>query len=196
MKMAEARASSTTDVEMAQARAEDARRRFERGKTLRADGLITAEEYDAVRTQNEIETLALAKAREQARIAALELERARALVQQSKIRSPFRGVIMERHLNVGEYLSRSGRSEAFTVVQLDPLHVEAFVPADMRESFRVGEEALVELAAGVERLHSASITAVDPVVDTASGTFRVRLELPNEEHRLPAGLRCQVILPF
>jgi len=30
------------------------------------------------------------------------------------------------------------------------------------------------------------------VIDAASGTFGVRMELPNPKFRLPAGLKCRV----
>jgi multidrug efflux pump subunit AcrA (membrane-fusion protein) len=33
---------------------------------------------------------------------------------------------------------------------------------------------------------------VDRVVDAASGTFRVRLELANPGNRIPAGIKCAV----
>jgi multidrug efflux pump subunit AcrA (membrane-fusion protein) len=36
------------------------------------------------------------------------------------------------------------------------------------------------------------VAVVDRVVDAASSTFRVRLELPNPQHRIPAGLKCKV----
>ena len=36
---------------------------------------------------------------------------------------------------------------------------------------------------------------VDRVVDAASGTFGVRLELPNPNYALPAGLKCKVRFP-
>jgi multidrug efflux pump subunit AcrA (membrane-fusion protein) len=35
------------------------------------------------------------------------------------------------------------------------------------------------------------VTVVDRVVDAASGTFGVRLEVPNPNYRLPAGLKCK-----
>jgi hypothetical protein len=35
----------------------------------------------------------------------------------------------------------------------------------------------------------ATVTVVNPVVDAASGTFGIRLELPDRDHGLPAGLR-------
>jgi hypothetical protein len=38
-------------------------------------------------------------------------------------------------------------------------------------------------------------TVVDHVVDAASSLFGVRLELPNRDYRLPAGLKCKVRLP-
>jgi len=40
--------------------------------------------------------------------------------------------------------------------------------------------------------YSATVVIVDPVIDAASGTFAVRIKLPNKDHRLPAGLKCLV----
>jgi membrane fusion protein, multidrug efflux system len=40
--------------------------------------------------------------------------------------------------------------------------------------------------------YEARVLVVDPLLDPASGTFGVRLELPNPEGRLQAGLRCEV----
>jgi membrane fusion protein, heavy metal efflux system len=37
---------------------------------------------------------------------------------------------------------------------------------------------------------AATVTHVDRVIDAASNTYRVRLNLPNPGHRLPAGARC------
>ena len=41
--------------------------------------------------------------------------------------------------------------------------------------------------APVTEPRQATVTVVDPVVDAASGTIGVRLELPNSSHALPAG---------
>jgi len=38
----------------------------------------------------------------------------------------------------------------------------------------------------------ARVTVVDRVIDAASGTFGVRLALPNPDLKLPAGLKCRV----
>jgi multidrug efflux pump subunit AcrA (membrane-fusion protein) len=42
--------------------------------------------------------------------------------------------------------------------------------------------------------HVAVVRTVDRVIDAATNTFRVRLELPNPGGALPAGLRCKVDL--
>ena len=41
-------------------------------------------------------------------------------------------------------------------------------------------------------IYDAKVTVVDRVVDAASGLFGVRLELPNPDYKLSAGLKCQV----
>jgi plasmid stabilization system protein ParE len=45
------------------------------------------------------------------------------------------------------------------------------------------------------RRYTARVIVVDRVVDVASSTFGVRLELPNRDYRLPAGLKCRINLP-
>ena len=49
--------------------------------------------------------------------------------------------------------------------------------------------------APVNGAYQARVKVVDQVVDAASGTFGVRLELPNPGYRLPAGLKCKVRFP-
>jgi hypothetical protein len=41
----------------------------------------------------------------------------------------------------------------------------------------------------------AKVIIVDRVIDAASGTFGVRLEIPNPEYQLPAGPKCRMIFP-
>ena len=41
----------------------------------------------------------------------------------------------------------------------------------------------------------ATVDVVDPVIDAASDTFRVRLLLPNPRNAIPAGVRCSVHFP-
>ena len=55
--------------------------------------------------------------------------------------------------------------------------------------------ATVRPEAPVGGSYAAKIVVVDRVLDSASGTFGVRLELSNEDRKLPAGARCRVGFP-
>jgi hypothetical protein len=54
-----------------------------------------------------------------------------------------------------------------------------------------GDEATVLPDQPLGGQYAAKVVIVDPVIDAASGTFGVRLLLPNSDWRLPAGLRCR-----
>ena len=45
---------------------------------------------------------------------------------------------------------------------------------------------------GLGGQHTATVKVIDRVFDAASGTFGVRLELPNKRGIVPGGIRCQV----
>jgi multidrug efflux pump subunit AcrA (membrane-fusion protein) len=79
-----------------------------------------------------------------------------------------------------------------TVAGIDPLHVEVVVPVALFGSIRKGMRAEVKPEAPVGGSYTATVVIVARVVDAASGTFGVRLELPNPANRLPAGLKCTV----
>jgi hypothetical protein len=49
----------------------------------------------------------------------------------------------------------------------------------------------VQPEAPVGGSYSATVAVVDQVFDAGSGTFGIRLALPNPDQRLPAGLRCR-----
>jgi hypothetical protein len=44
---------------------------------------------------------------------------------------------------------------------------------------------------GAQGGHSATVRAVDKLVDAASGTFTVIAEMPNKQLDVPAGVRCK-----
>jgi multidrug efflux pump subunit AcrA (membrane-fusion protein) len=69
------------------------------------------------------------------------------------------------------------------------------LPADRYRALRVGSVARLQLLAPVDRTVDASVDAIDPVIDAASDTFRVRLLMPNADNAIPSGVRCTARLP-
>lgn len=162
-------------VDLARARLEFAKRRAERNEELYLKELISTHDRDEMETE--------------IRIAELQLREATERLQMRTILSPVRGVVVERSRDPGEYV---GEKAILTVARVDPLNVEVIVPVARFGSISRGMEAEVRPEAPVGGVHIARVVIVDRVIDAASGTFGVRLELPNPSYHLPAGLKCKV----
>ena len=67
------------------------------------------------------------------------------------------------------------------------------LPVSAFGKIRHGQRALVMPEAPVGGRYPARVEIVDQVFDAASGTFGVRLTLPNPERRIPAGLKCRAL---
>jgi multidrug efflux pump subunit AcrA (membrane-fusion protein) len=133
--------------------------------------------------------MAYLEATENRQIATLEWQKAKASRNLHTIYSPLTGIVVERLLSPGE-LAR--QTPILKLAQVNPLRVEVFAPLSWLGKLQSGMKANVRLEAGDQSVHTAVITVVNRVVDSASGTFGVRLEMPNPGNRLPAGLACTV----
>jgi multidrug efflux pump subunit AcrA (membrane-fusion protein) len=102
-------------------------------------------------------------------------------------------VVVERRLVPGE-LIRSEKSVVLRLAQINPLNVEVIAPAKLFGSVRVGMPGQVSLAPFFPGTYQAKVVVVDKVIDAASGTMGVRLQLPNPDNKIPAGIRCSVVI--
>ena len=191
-RLAHARAANVASRDSVLARIDDVKRRLADQEALLLDGFITPEEVDATRTELRLEQLNLAQDAEDRAMERLRAQRADAVLEQGLVICPIDGVVTERLLSPGELLSRAGQPEVLTVAQLDPLFVEVHVPVELYEQLEPGDVASVQLDAPGRPIREATLRVKDRDVDTASRTFRVRLELANPDHELPSGLRCRV----
>ena len=186
-----ARAESATAVGIAEIELTLTSVRLEQRENLFEDGLLSLDELAQYRSERDLAQLELQKVLEDRVLAALELERARAQLDLRTIRSPIDGVVIERHMEPGELVSRSQDDVILELAQLDPLIVEVRVPQSMLATLYEGMKAVVRPEAPFARDIECEVTVIDPVVDAASGSLRVRLSLPNPDHSIPAGLRCR-----
>ncbi len=164
----------------------------ERIEHLHKRALAAPAEMDEAETNRLLSEMQLKEAVENRQLAELEYRRAVEAVERTVIRSPVDGVVVERFLSPGEYVESE---PILKVAQIDPLNVEVIMPAAQLNSVKVGSTATVIPEAPVNGKYTAVVKVVDKVVDAASGTFGVRLELPNPRNRLPAGLKSRVLFP-
>ena len=177
-----------------QLKARDARKRLgerksERARHLFDNNALSLDLRDEVETEAEVARLELQQARDEHRLAALQLEQAREVLHRRTIRSPIDGVVVARLMDPGE---RVEDETILRLAQIDPLRVEVLLPSALYGTIRPGARAAITPETPGDEVYVAEVTIVDPVIDAASGTFGVRLELPNPDHSIPGGLHCQV----
>ncbi|WP_183508387.1 efflux RND transporter periplasmic adaptor subunit [Methylobacterium brachythecii] len=190
--LSRAQAETTAGIEAQRSRVELYRRRLERQSQL-SKGIVTQEKIDQVEADYEIGKRDLQTEVLKHDLAAIELRRTEAQLELRMIRSPIRGIVTERLMSAGEFVRQD--SAIFTLVQLDPLYVEAYLPVSRWKDVAPGQTASVELDRPIGGTYEAKLTVVDQVFDAASGTFGVRLELPNTDFKLPGGQRCKLSFP-
>lgn len=188
--LARVRAESQVDVESSRARLKFRQSEAARMEELHTKAIVSTKSMDEAAVERRLAEFAVKSAELEKRTARLEYRHAQARLDRRNIRSPVDGVVVERNMAVGEFAHE--QSPVMTIAQIDPLNVEVFVPIGLYGSVAVGMPAEVEPEAPIGGSYRARVTVVDRVFDTASGTFGVRLALPNPEGRLPAGLKCQV----
>jgi len=191
--LAKARAENEATVRSSVAKLEFQRRKDERSKLLRRNDSVSAAVADEAETSARVAEQDVEEAKVNLAIAGLELARANEVLKLRTIRSPIDGVVVERKLGPGEYAF--DQAHLLTVSQINPLLVEVYVPLGQFEKIRVGASAEIYPEDPVGGRYDALVTVVDQVFDAASGTIGVRLELPNPNYALPAGLKCRVRFP-
>ncbi|MGH7347632.1 MAG: efflux RND transporter periplasmic adaptor subunit, partial [Candidatus Rokuibacteriota bacterium] len=187
--LASARARVESALKANQARLDFGVRKFARTDEMYQKNLVPLKELDEAETQKALADLGILESKENRQIAELELERARAALAQRTLRSPVNGVVTERLLSPGEFVRGT---PIVKLAQIHPLRVDVIAPVALIGKLTTGMTAEVLPEAPVGGVHPAKVTVVDRVVDAASGTFGVRLEVPNPSYRLPAGLKCKV----
>ncbi len=184
-----ARAEMIAIIEARKANLEFTIRESDRKKELYKKNIIALDETDLAETQMLIAKRELQEAVEQKHIADLELKKARESIERRIIRSPISGVVVEKHLSIGELVDRE---PILKLAQLDPLNVEVIAPVSLLNSFRVGDLAEITPEYPIGKSYIGKVKIVDNVVDATSGTFGIRIELPNPDYTIPAGLQCSV----
>ncbi|MFY9477119.1 MAG: efflux RND transporter periplasmic adaptor subunit [Aquabacterium sp.] len=182
------RSQVDAEVRAAQANVVLAHQKVDRARQLLAQDFVSAQAVEQAVAEAEVASQKLKMAQNQQRIYGQEQAVAQAQLGLRTLRSPIRGVVVERYNNVGE---RVEDRPVVRVASIDPLRVSLMVPIAQYGQVTVGDTMSIrpELP-GLDAVR-ATVQYVDKVVDAASNTFRVRLALPNPGHRLPGGLRCK-----
>lgn len=152
------------------------RRDFQRNQDLKDKSLISTGDFEKI--QYEMEALEAAY-----KLTSLE-------VSYTEIRAPIDGVISERFVKNGNTIDVNAK--LFQVTSLDPLVAYLHVPEREYRRISQGMPAAVEIDALGGARYDASIARISPVVDPATGTFKITVEVSDPARRLKPGMFARI----
>jgi RND family efflux transporter MFP subunit len=176
-----------------QSKVQSSARKLDRAQELFRQAYVAEQVQDDALNEKQLAEAELQEARDNRKLAEIEHQRQLTLIRMKTIRSPINGVVMERVQNVGELAEAGvGRKPIFKLAEIQTLYVEALLPAQAYRQVKIGMVGQVAPAAPEGSVERATVTVIDRVLDAGSATFGVRLELPNSDGRLLAGVRCKL----
>jgi RND family efflux transporter MFP subunit len=159
-----------------------------RARSLRKREVLAEQETEKLTT-----ALAVARARERQAEEAVAL--ARYNLGQTVVRAPYTGSVALRMADEGTTALVQPQTIVIVFQETAELEGHAAIPESQLSLVRVGDRALVHVE-GLPEPVETRISAVSDSIDPATRTYLVKMQIPNREHRLKAGVFAHVeILP-
>lgn len=181
------------DVRTAKASVDLAEAEFRRIESLLEQKVVSRSEYDQRRAQVDSARQQYQAARNAAEQSYRALEAARARVALARksvadttVRAPFAGLVAERVVSIGDYVTRGTR--VATVVRIDPMRVELTVPEQAVSLVKVGQPVRLTVDAYPGEEFTASVRFVSPSLAERQRALTVEAVAPNRDGRLKPGL--------
>ena len=114
------------------------------------------------------------------------MERAAKPSERVRIRTPFRGTVIERLATQGNYVETG--SGLYRVADLSTLWVQLDAYESDLSMLKTGQQVSIRVEALPGEAFKGRVTFVDPVLDPNTRTARVRIEVKNQDRRLRPGM--------
>lgn len=176
--------ASFLEAEAADNRAD---REFERARHLKESGLVTQQNLDDARTQEEAAAARVSAAQAQVRVAEEDIRQAKARTSKAIIRAPFDGVVAGRMVNVGEVVGEM-QKELFRVVDNRLLYLTVSVPSREMGALRAGQPITFATDAFPGKTFTGNVKFINPAVGETDRSVKVVAEVRNEPELLKGGL--------
>ncbi len=145
-----------------------------------SDGMISAGDFEKIKF--ELEALQAAY-----NLAKLELD-------YTQIRAPIDGVISERFIKLGSTISAS--DPVFRVTSFDPLVAYLHIPEREYRNIQADQAVSISIDALEGSPVIASVTRVSPIVDPQTGTFKITIEISDEQRRIKPGMFSRISIVY
>jgi len=169
-----------------------ARTEFERARMLHQQQLLSQAEFDqrsaqteAAERQHDVARNTAAQQYQSLLAARARVTLAQKALADTTVRAPFAGVVGERFVSVGDYVTRG--TKVATVMRVDPLRVELTVPEQFVSAVATGREVTFEVDAYPGETFAGQVRFVSPSVTAATRALTLEAIVPNSANRLKPG---------
>jgi RND family efflux transporter MFP subunit len=183
-------------IKSAQSKIEFSQKKFDRRKEMAAENLLPRQERDDAEAELRLAEAELEAAKESKEQAAIEYKQQSSLLALRTIRSTIDGVVVDQMLHSGETAEPGGKKPVLKLAQLDPLKVRVMLPMAVFGKIKLGQSIEVNPEYAPNTKLRATVRRTDKVLDAASGTHIVFLDLPNKSLNIPAGTKCKAQFDF
>jgi membrane fusion protein (multidrug efflux system) len=187
------------DVLNAKASLDWAEAEFSRIKALLDQKVVSQAEYEQRLTQVQAARQQYQAALNAAQQSFRSLQAARARVDLARksaadtvVRAPFSGIVAERLVSTGDYVTRG--MKIATVVRIDPVRVELTVPEQYLSLVTVGQLVRLTVDAYPEEVFTAKVRFVSPALKKDQRALTVEAVAQNADNRLKPGLFATALL--
>lgn len=179
-------AESRANLAAARAQLDLAERTQLRNEELQAKNFISANSLDSSRS-------GLESAREALRAREAQLALTLQALPKATVRSPLKGVVAERAIEVGQHVGVNAR--LFSVVDLTELEFAAKLPVSEIGAIKVGQTVSLSVE-GITEPVEGHIERISPVAEDASRMIPVFIRVHNPDERLKGGMvaRGQIVV--
>jgi RND family efflux transporter MFP subunit len=172
---------------------------FSRINALLDQKVVSQSEYDQRLTQVQAarqQYLAAQNSAEQSYrslvAARARVDLARKAAADTSVRAPFSGLVAERLVSTGDYVTRG--TKVATVVKIDTLRVELTVPEQFLSQVKSGQRVRLRVDAYPNETFDAKVRFVSPALKTDQRALTVEAVAANADGRLKPGLFATALL--
>lgn len=180
-------------AKIAESKIEFSIKKLNRRQEMVSQKLMAAQDSEDIESEVRLAEAELKVAQENRQIAKLELQQQNSLLNLRSVRSPVSGVVVDQAVYTGEVFEPgSSKKYILKIAEINPLKVHVILPKSMFGKLKLGMFGKVASELMPTDDYLAKVTMIDKLIDGASGTFVVFLEIQNPKFQIPAGIKCKV----
>ncbi len=165
---------------------------FDRSKNLYERQLLAKQALDDAESRYMAAQAQLDLARAQTQQTSARLEELQITLANTRITSPVDGFVGRRNADPGAWAAQN--APVVSVVDISRLRLVANVVERDLRIVNVGDPAAVEVDAYPGDVFKGRIARVAPILDPATRTATIEVEIPNSDNRLRPGMYARVLL--